>query len=218
MPIIASWLVICGLTVDEYVALLEQQRESDGLEVWAASLAFRQPINIIFGDTVWSISVEGFDYSHPSLFATAVLFEEILNEDNLSQLGAAAPPPVADSSAPRPGWSGHPITLIPEYPAQLDSDHMDTDPDKLLTAEAIVHPPILHAGQAIPWTCSVCDMSLPSGMALYRHMRLVHLHDKPYSCNNCGSMYNNLKELSSHHSNIYCVAMVSYVKCDYASV
>ncbi len=127
-------------------------------------------------------------------------------------------PPIADSSAPRLGWYGCPITLIPEYPAQLDSDYTDTDPDELLTAEATVHPPILYAGQAIPWTCSVCDMNLPSGMALYRHMRSVHPHDKPYSCKDCGSMYNNLKELSSHYSNIYYAAMVSCTKCDYASI
>ena len=96
VPIIVSWLVIHGLTVDEYVALLEQQRESDGLEVWAASMALGQPINVIFCDMVWSISVEGFDHSHPSLLltshATAVLCEEIPNEDDLSHLGTAAPP------------------------------------------------------------------------------------------------------------------------------
>ncbi len=154
------------------------------MEVWAASLALGQPINIIFGDTVWSTSVEGFDHSYPSLLltshTTAVLCKEMLNEDDLSHLGTAASP-VADSSAPRPGQYRCPIAPIPEYPAQPDSDHTDTDPDELFMVEAIVCPLILHVGQAILQTCSICDMGLPSGMALYRHMRLVHLHDKPYS-------------------------------------
>ncbi len=39
LPMILSWLAICGLSVEEYIALLEQQRDSDGLEVWAASMA-----------------------------------------------------------------------------------------------------------------------------------------------------------------------------------
>ncbi len=81
-----------------------------------------------------------------------------------------------------------------------------------------MHSPIVNAGQAILRTCLVCDIALPSGMALYRHMRSVHPHDKPYSCKDCTSVYNNLKELSSHQSNIHCAALVSCSRCDYTSI
>ena len=66
LPMILSWLAIHGLSVEEYIALLEQQRDSDGLEVWAVSIALGQPINVIFEDAVWSTVVEGFDHLYPS--------------------------------------------------------------------------------------------------------------------------------------------------------
>ena len=95
IQIISSWLAICSLTVDEYVALLEQQKESDGLEAWAASIALGQPINVIFDDVVWSTSAAGFDHSYLLLLftshATAILCEEDPPEDDLSQMGEAAP-------------------------------------------------------------------------------------------------------------------------------
>ncbi len=65
------------------------------MEVWAASIALGQPINIIFDDVVWSASAAGFDHSHPLLlltsYATAILCEEDPPKDDLSQIGAAAP-------------------------------------------------------------------------------------------------------------------------------
>ncbi len=221
VPIIVSWLAIYGLTVDEYMALLEQQRER---EWWSGSLGSLYGSRTAHQCYLWwhgLVYVCGGVWLLPSLLltchATVVLCEEIPNEDDLSYLGVAGPPPMASSTL-RPVQHGYPIVPIPEYPAQLDSDHMDTDPNDLLTAEAMVHPPILNAGQAIPRTCSVCDMGLPLGIALCRHMRLVHPHDKLYSCKDCGSMYNNLKELSSHHSNVHWAAIVSCAKCDYASI
>ncbi len=96
---ILSWLAIHGLSVEEYIALLEQQRDSDGLEVWAVSIALGQPINVIFEDAVWSTAAEGFDYLYPSLLlmshVTAVLCEEEpQEEEDLSHLGTAASPHV----------------------------------------------------------------------------------------------------------------------------
>ena len=106
MQIISSWLAIRGLTIKEYVMILEQGYESDGLEVWIASVALGQPLNVIFESTVWSTAINGFDHAYPLLLltshATAVLCEEEkVADDDLSHLGAAAPPilPIAYSRA-----------------------------------------------------------------------------------------------------------------------
>ena len=55
-------------------------------------------------------------------------------------------------------------------------------------------------------------------MALYRHMCVTHPHNKPYSCHDYGAKHNNLKELSSHHSNVHRSSTVSYSQCNYSCI
>ena len=98
VQIISSWLAVRGLTIEEYITILEQGHESDRLEVWIASMALSQPLNIIFESLVWSTAFDGFDHSYPLLLLTShttvILCEEerVADKPDLSHLGAAAPP------------------------------------------------------------------------------------------------------------------------------
>ncbi len=223
VQIISSWLAIRGLTIEEYVAILEQGCDSDGLEVWIALVALGQPLNMIFELTVWSTAVNGFDHAYPSLLltshATAVLCieEKVMDESDLSHLGAAAQP-LSSMLRPATAWKGRPLTSVPEYPRVADSDHSDTDPEDMIQAKIRIRPPIVNAGCAIPHSCLVCKVEVELGMALYRHMCMTHPHDKPYSCCDCGTNHNNLKELSSHHSNVHRSHMVSCSQCNYSCI
>ncbi len=106
---------------------------------------------------------------------------------------------------------------ILEYVDQVDLEHEDTEPDTLLTAEVVARPPLTSIGEAIPRACPVCGCDLVLGMALYRHLHSEHPSEKPYSCNSCQNSLNNLKELSSHRSNIYQPCNVSCNECDYTT-
>ena len=205
------------------MAILEQGCNSDGLEVWIASVALGQPLNVIFESMVWSTEVDGFDHAYPSLLltshATAVLCmeEKVMDESDLSHLGTAAQ---LLSSMPHPATAqkGRPVTSVPEYPRVADSDHSDTDPEEMIHAETRIRLPIVNAGCAIPHSCLVCKVEVESGMALYKHMHMTHPHDKPYSCRDCGTTHNNLKELSSHHSNVHRSHTISCSQCDYSCI
>ena len=138
LPIISSWLVIRGLDLEEYIAMLQQDRDSDGLELWCASIVLNKPLNVVFELSVWSTALELFDTAYPSIVLTThcsgVLCElapDSAEEDDLSNLGAAA------SKAPGK-HQGRPVVDIPEYPKKPDSDHSDTDPDDMIEAEARV--------------------------------------------------------------------------------
>ena len=104
---------------------------------------------------------------------------------------------------------------IPEYLPQLDSDWSDTDPESLLTEEVTVNVLTPGTGEVIPHTCPVCRADLTSGMALFHHLRSEHPEEKPYACDDCQHHFNNLKELSSHRSNIYRRCKVSCNQCAY---
>ncbi len=110
------------------------------------------------------------------------------------------------------------MTSVPEYPREADSDHSDTNPEEMIHAEIRIRPPIVNAGHAIPCSCLICKLEVESRMALYRHMHMNHPHDKPYSCQDCGANHNNLKELSSHHSNVHRSRTVSCSQCDYSCI
>ena len=125
---------------------------------------------------------------------------------------APPPPPVVTPIAPRMGW---PLTSISEYPQTRDPDHSDTDPETLLTEETVVSMPVSSTGEARPRVCLICKLDLSSGMALFCHMWNDHPDEKPYWCDDCQHQFNNLKELSSHHSNIYRRRKVSYNQCSY---
>ncbi len=155
---------------------------------------------MVFESSVWSTALEGFDTAYPSIVLTShcsgalcELAPDSTEEEDLSHLGAAAPKALRKHR----GWLA--------------------DPDEMIHSEARVHPPIQHAGKAIPRNCPVCDIELLSRMALYHHIRSVHPNNKPYTCHDCGSYYNNLKELSSHQSNVHRSQTVSCSECSYTT-
>ena len=92
-------------------------------------------------------------------------------------MAAAPPPPTVTPIASR---TGQLLTSIPEYPQTRDLDHSDTDPETLLTEEAVATMPIPSTGEAIPRVCLMCKMDLSSGMALFWHMWNDHPDEKPY--------------------------------------
>ncbi len=225
IQIISSWLAVRGLTIEEYAVILEQGCDSNGLEVWAASITLGQPLNVVFKSLVWSTARDGFDHAYPLLLltshVTAVLCEEEkVAEDepaDLSHLSAAAAPiPLTQQTGM--ARKGRLLALVLEYPRVADSDHSDMDPDKMIHAEIRIRPPIVNAGCAIPRDCLVCSIGVESGIALYRHLCMTHPHDKPYSCHDCGAKYNNLKELSSHCSNVHRSSTVSCSHCKYSCI
>ena len=68
---IEKWLAIHGLNLQEYLGILGNNGASDGLEVWAASLAMNQPLNIIMADSVWCKAHDGLDFSYPTFMLTS---------------------------------------------------------------------------------------------------------------------------------------------------
>ncbi len=136
IPIITSWLAIHGLDVEEYITLLSQGREVDGLEVWVASVALGRPLNIVFETTVWSTVASGFDHAFPLLVLTShasallCVEEQISDNEDLLHLGAAAAPVGSHKK------KGHPVTSTVPFPVQPNSEHMDTDTEELLRAES----------------------------------------------------------------------------------
>ncbi len=138
-----------------------------------------------------------------------------LNEQEQMELLQAAGPPTPTIKVVADPRKGRPLTSVPEYPPQLDSDWSDTDPEALLTEEATVNVPALGTGEVIPCTCPVCKAALTSGMALFRHLRSEHPDEKPYVCDDCQHHFKNLKELSSHCSNIHRRCKVSCNQCAY---
>ena len=107
--------------------------------------------------------------------------------------------------------------MIPEYPPTRDSSHSDTDPDTLLEDTPVQRQLIQNAGVSILQVCPVCDCQAESGMALYQHLHSLHPNDKPYPCDKCGVAFNNIKEHSSHCSNIHHPKRVSCKQCDYVA-
>ena len=75
--------------------------------------------------------------------------------------------------------------------------------------------PVPSTGEAIPRVCLMCKMDLSSGMALFLHMQNEHPDEKPYQCDDYQHYFNNLKELSSHSSNIHRRRKVSCNQCSY---
>ncbi len=214
---IEKWLAIWGLNLQEYLGILGNNGASDGLEVWAASLAMNQPLNVIMADSVWCMAYDGLDFLYPTIMLTSFecsMFCALDKQEQRKLMQAAGPPTpsVKVVAGPR---KGRPLTSILEYLPQVDLDRSDTDPESLLTEEATVNVPAPGTGEAIPCTCPVCKADLTSGMALFQHLRSKHPEEKPYTCNDCQHCFNNLKELSSHHSNIHRRCKVSCNQCTY---
>ena len=108
---------------------------------------------------------------------------------------------------------------VPEYPDLPNSSDEQTDPNTLLDTEdrgiQVVMPT---SSRAIPREYPVCNNDLPSGMALYRHLRSKYPEERPYTCYDCVHTFNNLRELSCHHSNHHRVRSVSCKHCQYCTM
>ncbi len=165
-------------------------------------------------DSVWSTAREGPDFDNPSFLLVSYehgMFCQIEEDDDQQ----AAVVPVPPSTVPPLKKGGRPLASIPEYPDRPDSEKEDTDPDTLLVEDSVVGAPVAGTGEAIPCQCPVCDQGLPSGMALFRHLRSVHLTGRPYCCDDCDHKFNNLKELSSHWSRTHRSKKVACTQCNY---
>ena len=102
LPIIGNWLAIRGIDVKEYVAMLcNNCCSADGLEVWIASMALGQPLNVVlralYGPphrTVLTMHTHLLELLTD--YGEAILCEQEPEEDSddLSHLGAATPPVV----------------------------------------------------------------------------------------------------------------------------
>ncbi len=205
LHMIEKWLAVHGLSIQDYSVHLMANGSSDGLELWMASMVMNIPINMVMEDSVWTTARDGVELAYTSLLLTsyndAILCCEVPNQD-LSHEGAAAPPLQSPLSIPRQ-HRGRPLISIPEYPEQQDSSHSNTDPIELLDADLVTWAPIPNPGVAIPRKCPVCGCELISGMALYHHLRDRHPDSRTYQCSICSAAFNNLKERSSHVSNVY---------------
>ncbi len=154
-------------------------------------------------------------------FLTVVLLlscEALLCElDTLEgELEAAAAPLPPRPTVTLVSKGGRPLAAVLECANLLDSSDEQTDPDILLkmeNKEVQVNIPV--SSRAIPQECPVCEDDLPSGIALYRHLRRHHPKQRPYQCHNCDHCFNNLHELSSHYLNHHCVKIVSCKHCQF---
>ena len=217
---IEKWLVVRGILLSEYQQILGNQGALDGLEVWAASMAFDQPINVVPEDSVWGTTHNSIDFTYPTFLLSDYdkFVPCALSCEDVDQLAVAAPLPTSPTLMVERSKGGQPLMSIPEYVDQVDSEHEDTDPDTLLTTETVARLPLTSTGEAIPRACLVCEYDLVSGMALYRHLWSEHPSEKLYSCNSCQNSFNNLKELSSHRSNVHWPCNVSCNKCNYTTI
>ncbi len=49
---IEKWLAVQGISLQDYLQILGRNGSSDGLEVWAASMALNQQVNVVMSDTI----------------------------------------------------------------------------------------------------------------------------------------------------------------------
>ena len=121
--------------------------------------------------TVFLTSIGGVDFDCLTVLllpsSEAYLCELDTSEDELGV--AAAPPPLTVSLVSQ---GGRLLAAVLEYPDLPDSLDENTDPDILLESEnKEVQVNMPSSSKAIPWECLVCEDDLPSGVALYRHLR-----------------------------------------------
>ncbi len=163
---------------------------------------------------VWRVLTSTFQLSsfccHVRQYCASLM---LLMRHQWQQPAALHPPSVTLLSR-----GGRPLMSVPEYPDLPNSSDEQTDPDTLLeTKDRGIQVVIPTSSRAIPRECPVCNNDLPSGMALYRHLRSKHPDERPYTCYNCMHTFTNLRELSSHCSNHHQVRSVSYKHCQYHS-
>ncbi len=218
---IEKWLGVCGLNLEEYLMHLGSDCSSDGLELWLTSISMDTLFNVVMDDCVYSTSHDRIDFSHPifllASYSEFIPCEEVPDDENPVEGAAAAVPDQPALPPPLCKSGGQPLTKASEYPQYRDSSDSDTDPDTLLDAQPSAHPPIQNAGVSIPRTYPVCKLDVESGMALYCHLHSQHPEVHLYPCDHCGGVFNNIKERSSHCSNMHHPKMVSCKECDYVA-
>ncbi len=91
---IEKWLAVRGISLQEYLEILGGNGSSDGLEIWAASIAMNQPVNVVMSDMIWSTTPEGLDFTYPTILLTSYEHGMLCTlEEPEQDRGAAAPPP-----------------------------------------------------------------------------------------------------------------------------
>ena len=98
-----------------------------------------------------------------------------------------------------------------------DTDEMDV--------ECLMETKVLTPKRRIPRSgvpkvcdCPVCQLQLPSGLALKRHLRSLHPLSHCFSCEHCGSKFNNLREVTSHKANVHNLHKVLCKQCLYQAI
>ncbi len=160
---IEKWLAVHGLTLGDYIQHLRDSGTSDGLELWLSSWAMQCPVNVFLRDMAWSTSMEGLDFSNPSIMLT-------LYSDGF-WCGEASEDPshVVLSSEPSAELTvqkgGCPCVTEEEHSAS-GSTVEETDLDDFLEVDAVVHTPEIPTGIPRLHSCLVCSEQLHSGLAL----------------------------------------------------
>ncbi len=97
LPMIAKWLAVRGISLPEYQQILGNQGALDGLEVWAASMAFNQPINMVLEDSVWGTAHDGIDFMYPTFLLSDYdkFVPCALSCEDADQPAVAAAPPTS---------------------------------------------------------------------------------------------------------------------------
>ena len=137
IPMIEKWLAVCGLTLADYLAHLRNRGTSDGLELWAFSLATNKPITIVQESSVWSMSVQGTDFQQIIVTMTSYTSGSLCTEEQ-SEAGdiPGGAEGVADPSFEPQALllkrSGRPLILPMDSPSSLSDDlsmTTSTDPE-----------------------------------------------------------------------------------------
>ena len=77
----------------------------DGLEIWAASMALNQPVNVVISDMIWSTAHKGLDFVYPTTLLTSYEHGMLcaLEEQEQDLMVAAPTPPAVTLIALRTG-------------------------------------------------------------------------------------------------------------------
>ena len=209
---IEKWLAVCRLTLGDYIQHLRDGGTSDDLELWLSSWAMQCPVNVFLRDAAWSTSLEGLDFSNPSIMLTSY-------SDGFWCGGASEDPsPVVLSSEPSAELTvqkgGHPCVAKEEHSAS-GSTAEETDPDDFLEVDAVVCTPDMPTGIPRLHLCLVCSEQLHSGLALEQHLCSLHPLSKCFTCEFCEASFNTACQTSSHVANVHCPHKVACKEYDY---
>ncbi len=74
---------------------------------------------------------------------------------------------------------------------------------------------IPHSGVPKALVCPVCQLQLPSGLALERHLKSLHPLLCCFLCECCEVRFHNPREVTSHRANVHNPRKVSCKQCSY---